>query len=192
MSLLSSLAKLSISRAQHEVVTRLFHQTTPSCSSVFMKRSKKMDPEVAKQREARRRKRLEKEIRQMQKHSKKPKPVDELTLDVKSAKNIEERRRPPAELTIEQIDERAVALKEYTKSRNLLQKNDDKWIKEVVEAQRKALRELKALSPELYENAVQPAVNDLPLIIEGPSITPPIKNYEAPDGDYIDTTRKWS
>ncbi|VDP57604.1 unnamed protein product [Heligmosomoides polygyrus] len=43
---------------------------------------------VAKQREIRRRKKLEKEIRQMQKHSKKPKPVDELTLDVKSAKNI--------------------------------------------------------------------------------------------------------
>uniref|UniRef100_A0A1I7XJ31 Large ribosomal subunit protein mL40 n=1 Tax=Heterorhabditis bacteriophora TaxID=37862 RepID=A0A1I7XJ31_HETBA len=47
-----------------------------------------MDPEVAKQREIRRRRRLEKEIRQMQKHSKKPKPVDELTLDIKSAKNI--------------------------------------------------------------------------------------------------------
>lgn len=45
--------------------------------------------QVAKQREIRRRKRLEKEIRQMQKHSKKPKPVDELTLDVKSARNIE-------------------------------------------------------------------------------------------------------
>lgn len=97
MSLLSNFAKISLS------ATRTIHQTIPVGSSVFMKRQKKIDPEVkkfkrinksshsqvAKQREARRRKRLEKEIRHMQKHSKKPKPVDEMTLDVKSAKNIE-------------------------------------------------------------------------------------------------------
>ena len=54
-----------------------------------MKRQKKVDPEIAKVREARRRKKLEREIRQMQKHSKKPKPVEEMTIDVKSAKNLE-------------------------------------------------------------------------------------------------------
>lgn len=53
-----------------------------------MKRQKKVDPEVAKVRETRRRKKLEREIRQMQKHSKKPKPVEEMTIDVKSAKNL--------------------------------------------------------------------------------------------------------
>ncbi|CAI5444780.1 unnamed protein product [Caenorhabditis angaria] len=185
MSLLSNFAKLVIkSQAQ-------FHQSIPSCSSVFMKRQKKIDPEVAKQREARRRKRLEKEIRQMQKHSKKPKPVDELTLDVKSAKNIEERYRPKVEVTIEKIDERAISMKEYTRSRNELQRLDDKWIAGVIASQRKALNELKKLDPKLYESAIQPAPGDLPLIIQGPSLTPPIKNYEAPDGDYIDTTRNW-
>uniref|UniRef100_A0A8R1HH00 Large ribosomal subunit protein mL40 n=1 Tax=Caenorhabditis japonica TaxID=281687 RepID=A0A8R1HH00_CAEJA len=186
MSLLSNFAKLSLFQ------TRSIHQTLPVASSVFMKRQKKIDPEVAKQREARRRKRLEKEIRHMQKHSKKPKPVDELTLDVKSAKNIEERRRPPIELTIEQIDERAIALKDYTKSRGALQREDDAWIRGVLTSQRKALEELKKVSPELYEAAVQPATADLPLIMHGPSLTPPIKNYEAPDGDYIDTTRVWT
>ena len=54
-----------------------------------MKRQKKVDPEVAKVREARKRKKLEREIRQMQKHSKKPKPVEEMTIDVKSAKNLQ-------------------------------------------------------------------------------------------------------
>uniref|UniRef100_A0A1I7UJZ9 Large ribosomal subunit protein mL40 n=1 Tax=Caenorhabditis tropicalis TaxID=1561998 RepID=A0A1I7UJZ9_9PELO len=186
MSLLSSFAKLSL------LQTRSIHQTLPVASSVFMKRQKKIDPEVAKQREARRRKRLEKEIRQMQKHSKKPKPVDELTLDVKSAKNIEERRRPNTELTLEIIDERATALKDYTRSRIALQREDDAWIRGAIESQRKALAELKKLSPELYTSAIQPAPNDLPLTIHGPSLTPPIKKYEAPDGDYIDTTRNWA
>ncbi|KAF1763548.1 hypothetical protein GCK72_011814 [Caenorhabditis remanei] len=186
MSLLSNLARLSL------LPTRSLHQTIPNASSVFMKRQKKIDPEVAKQREARRRKRLEKDIRQMQKHSKKPKPVDELTLDVKSAKNIEERRRPPTKLTLEEIDERAIALKNYSRSRLALQREDDKWIRGAIESQRKALAELKKLSPELYTSAVQPAANDLPLTIHGPSLTPPIKNYEAPDGDYIDTTRNWA
>ncbi|KIH46671.1 hypothetical protein ANCDUO_23274, partial [Ancylostoma duodenale] len=84
MASLPSLAsKLSLSLFSSRSIC-----STPVQCSVFMKRQKKIDPEVAKQREIRRRKRLEKEIRQMQKHSKKPKPVDELTLDVKSAKNI--------------------------------------------------------------------------------------------------------
>ncbi|EGT47817.1 hypothetical protein CAEBREN_04312 [Caenorhabditis brenneri] len=186
MSMLSSFARLSLYQ------TRMIHQTIPAASSVFMKRQKKIDPEVAKQREARRRKRLEKEIRQMQKHSKKPKPVDELTLDVKSAKNIGERRRPVIELSMEQIDERAIALKDYTRSRIALQQKDDAWIRGAIESQRKALVELKKLSPELYNAAIQPAPNDLPLTIHGPTLTPPIKNYEAPDGDYIDTTRNWA
>ncbi|TKR77016.1 hypothetical protein L596_018067 [Steinernema carpocapsae] len=65
-------------------------QTTPvQCGSIFMKRQKKMDPEVAKARETRRRKKIEREIRNMQKHSKKPKPIDEMAVDVKSAKNIQ-------------------------------------------------------------------------------------------------------
>ncbi|CCD66086.1 Large ribosomal subunit protein mL40 [Caenorhabditis elegans] len=185
-SLLASLSRLSL------LQTRQIHQTIPAGSSVFMKRQKKIDPEVAKQRETRRRKRLEKDIRQMQKHSKKPKPVDELTLDVKSAKNIGERRRPRTELTLEQIDERAIALKDYTRSRLALQQEDDAWIRGAIESQRKALNELKMLKLELYEAAVQPAAKDLPLIVQGPSLTPPIRNYEAPDGDYIDTTRNWA
>ncbi|KAK6010957.1 hypothetical protein OSTOST_23969, partial [Ostertagia ostertagi] len=87
----------------------------------------------------------------MQKHSKKPKPVDELTLDVKSAKNIGERYREPTVLTEDQIDDRAVSFKQYTRSRNVLQKMDDTWVREALRAQRKALRELKLIDPLLYE-----------------------------------------
>ncbi|EPB74506.1 hypothetical protein ANCCEY_06406 [Ancylostoma ceylanicum] len=157
-----------------------------------MKRQKKIDPEVAKQREIRRRKRLEKEIRQMQKHSKKPKPVDELTLDVKSAKNIGERRRDPVLLTEDQVDQRAVSLKEYSRSRNELQRKDDDWVRAALKAQQKALRELKLIDEELYQKAVSPTGPWLPVVVHGPGLTPPITDYQSPDGDYLDTTRSWT
>ncbi|KAK5971934.1 Mitochondrial Ribosomal Protein Large [Trichostrongylus colubriformis] len=186
-TLSASLARLSLSLHSFRGIS-----STPSQCSVFMKRQKKIDPEVAKQREIRRRKRLEKEIRQMQKHSKKPKPVDELTLDVKSAKNIGERYREPTVLTEEQIDERAVSLKQYASSRNELQKKDDAWVRDALRAQRKALQELKRIDPVLYEKAVEPVASPLLVVVQGPGLTPPIADYQSPDGDYIDTTRSWT
>ncbi|VDL70013.1 unnamed protein product [Nippostrongylus brasiliensis] len=157
-------------------------------------RSRDLTPvvQVAKQREIRRRKKLEKEIRQMQKHSKKPKPVDELTLDVKSAKNIEERYREPTVLTEDQIDDRAISMKQYTRSRNALQKMDDAWVREALKRQRKALQELKLLDPVLYQKAVEPVSAPLHVVVHGPGLTPPIADYQSPDGDYIDTTRSWT
>ncbi|VDM53416.1 unnamed protein product [Angiostrongylus costaricensis] len=166
--------------------------STPVLRSVFMKKQKKVDPEVSVLREARKRRRLEKEIRQMLKHSKKPKPVDELLLDVKSAKNINERYREPVVLTEEQIDERAIALKDYTRSRNTLQRLDDKWVRDALKAQRKALNELKLIDPVLYQKAVEPIDGPLNIVLHGPGLTPPVVDYQSPDGDYIDTTRTWT
>ncbi|XGW18413.1 hypothetical protein V3C99_002775 [Haemonchus contortus] len=186
-SLSASLSRLSVSLHSFRGIS-----STPVQCSVFMKRQKKIDPEVAKQREIRRRKRLEKEIRQMQKHSKKPKPVDELTLDVKSAKNISERYREPTVLTEDQIDERAVSAKQYTRSRNELQKKDDAWVRMVIKAQRKALQELKLIDPVLYEKAVEPVSSPVYVVVHGPGLTPPVANYQSPDGDYFDTTRSWT
>lgn len=47
-------------------------------SSVFMKKQKKMDPEIAKVREFRKRRKLEKEIGQLRLRDKDPRPVAEL------------------------------------------------------------------------------------------------------------------
>uniref|UniRef100_A0A914RNI2 Uncharacterized protein n=1 Tax=Parascaris equorum TaxID=6256 RepID=A0A914RNI2_PAREQ len=72
-SVLSKLSTCGISVAK---CVRNLHVTAGVRTSVFMKRQKKIDPDVAKQREARKRRKLEKEIRAMQKHSKRPKPVN--------------------------------------------------------------------------------------------------------------------
>ncbi|CAJ0587904.1 unnamed protein product, partial [Mesorhabditis spiculigera] len=169
-----------------------FIHTSPATCSVFMKRQKKIDPEIAKTREIRKRKKLEKEIREMMRHSKKPKPVDEMALDVKSAKNLSERIRPPTQLSDEVVDERALVLKEYCRSRSHLMKADEKWIRTSIFLQNKALAELKKLDPKLYEAAIQPDTGSFPQTINGPSLSAPVENYDSPDGEYTDTTRTWS
>uniref|UniRef100_A0A7E4ZXX5 Large ribosomal subunit protein mL40 n=1 Tax=Panagrellus redivivus TaxID=6233 RepID=A0A7E4ZXX5_PANRE len=173
------------------ILTRSF-QTTSVSSSIFMKRQKKVDPEVAKVREARKRKKLEREIRQMQKHSKKPKPVEELAIDVASAKNLHERLRTLPTISEEKADERAFTLKAYTKFCHEQRLADERWLRRALKAQDSALNELKRIAPELYEAAVEPDTGLLPLKMQGPSVTPPLKEYQSPDGDYVDTTRTWS
>lgn len=58
-------------------------------------------------------------------------------------------------------------------------------------AQEKALQELRFESEELYQEAIQPDFRLLPFVAQGPVSTPPIENYESPDGEYLDISKKW-
>jgi large subunit ribosomal protein L40 len=61
----------------------------------------------------------------------------------------------------------------------------------MISAQKKALDELRFESEELYQHAIQPDINMIPIVIQGPVETPPIKNYSYIDGDYQDTTKTY-
>ncbi|KAI6240154.1 39S ribosomal protein L40, mitochondrial [Aphelenchoides fujianensis] len=136
----------------------------------------------------RKRRKLEREIRLLQKEGKKPKPVDELMVDEKTASIVDQIRRVGISVSEETIDERAVIKKAYCKSRNLLVAADDRWIRTMIREQTQALNVLKEVSPKLYEAAVAPDPSYLPLVMRGPVLTPPLKDYSSPDGDYTDTT----
>ncbi len=56
------------------------HTSGVRLSSVFMKKQKKMDPEVAKLRETRKRRKLEREIAILKQRDKDPRPVAELSV----------------------------------------------------------------------------------------------------------------
>jgi large subunit ribosomal protein L40 len=86
------------------------------------------------------------------------------------------------------VDERAVIMKAYCKSRNQLIIEDNKWIRQMITEQEKALKLLKEISPSLYDEAIKPDAAFLPYSFQGPVLTAPIKNYRPPDGDYTDTT----
>jgi large subunit ribosomal protein L40 len=88
----------------------------------------------------------------------------------------------------------------------------------VMTSQLKALEELRLESEELYQAAIQvkfsPELTSLffttwfsdfltfsllfqidpnlvPFTVTGPVHTPPIKGYDAPDGDYVDVSKNW-
>uniref|UniRef100_A0AC35U138 39S ribosomal protein L40, mitochondrial n=1 Tax=Rhabditophanes sp. KR3021 TaxID=114890 RepID=A0AC35U138_9BILA len=177
---------------QFSAECRGLHTSTALAGSVFMKRQKRMDPEVAKQRETRRRKKLIREIRQLQKHSKKAKPVEEMTIDVKSAKNIHERYRNTEEVSKKQLLEELAVHKQYNSHQNMLWKGDNDFLRNSLLSQDKALAALKKVSPSLYAEAIRINDSEIKCVFEGPPIRAPITGYEAPDGDFIDITRSWS
>lgn len=61
-----------------------------------------------------------------------------------------------------------------------------------LEAQREALEELRLESEELYQAALKPDPLLFPFSHEGPAYTPPMRNYEAPDGKYNDITKVYT
>lgn len=60
-----------------------------------------------------------------------------------------------------------------------------------MQAQTKALDELRLESEELYQKALEPDTTMMPFKAQVVVATPPIENYESPDGEYIDASKKW-
>lgn len=44
---------------------------------------------------------------------------------------------------------------------------------------------------QIHESILQADLTFLPYVAKGPVKTPPIENYDSPDGDYVNTTRKY-
>jgi large subunit ribosomal protein L40 len=84
-----------------------------------------------------------------------------------------------------------VLQKQWSKFRMEDKLMDFQLIDKLAMAQNKALQELKLESEELYLEAIQVDINLLPFYVKGPVSTPPIENYESPDGEYIDISKKW-
>ncbi|KAI1717254.1 mitochondrial ribosomal protein l28 domain-containing protein [Ditylenchus destructor] len=167
-------------------ISRGFHT---SCSLAFTggkTREVIFDPEIAKLREKRRRRRLEKELKELKKHSKKLKPVEELSMTVKAAMSWNERRRklpPMNEIEMEDARQYAESVDtDYEKWASEQSRRDIMWQSNMLRMQKSAMETLQKMSPELYEEAVKADTNFLPFTIHGPALTPPLENYQSPDG----------
>ncbi|CEF65431.1 39S ribosomal protein L40, mitochondrial [Strongyloides ratti] len=168
------------------------HTTPLASSSVFMKRQKRIDPEVAKQREMRKRRKLEKEIRLLKKEAKKFKPIEELSIiDEEKIKNIKERQRNLESPSKDCLKNEVILRKKYNALQNKLWRIDDTWISNTLNAQEIALERLKILSPELYASAIKIDDGIIKYNFQGPPLVQFHKEYKAPDGDFIDVTKKW-
>uniref|UniRef100_A0A0K8SNV1 Large ribosomal subunit protein mL40 n=1 Tax=Lygus hesperus TaxID=30085 RepID=A0A0K8SNV1_LYGHE len=164
--------------------------TTPLCAEP-LKKKKKLDPQIIKQREERKRKRLEKQIRRLEKNAKQLKPIEECEIPMEILNEKSSRARPSPKLTREELNGRASLIKEWSLYRYRQNLNDAQMIDRIVLSQQWALDQLRAESEELYQAAVTPDEGLMPFIATGPVETPPIQNYDSPDGEFVDVSKKW-
>ncbi|XP_059053328.1 large ribosomal subunit protein mL40 [Achroia grisella] len=156
-----------------------------------MKKKKKIDPAIVKAREERRRKKLEKQIRRLEKNAQQLKPIDEMEVPLHLLDNMEKRKRPQPQLSAEVLEARALLQKEWARYKHNEYVTHVAQIDRIMAAQRRALDRLYEESEDLYNEAVMPDLQLLPFSVSGPVDTPPIKGYDSPDGEYIDISKKW-
>ncbi|XP_053698292.1 39S ribosomal protein L40, mitochondrial [Sabethes cyaneus] len=197
-STLQPAMRSALVRSLHTGSTHCFHYTPVLCAEP-LKKKKKIDPQVLKQREERKRKRLEKMIRRLEKNARQLKPVEELEVPIELLDEQDKRKRTGGLQVSEQERESRILLeKQWAKYKMEEKLAYYQLIDRVLAAQTKALNELRLESEALYQQAIQPDLQQdgaggglLPLKTEGPVSTPPVAGYEMPDGEYIDVSKKW-
>lgn len=102
------------------------------------------------------------------------------------------RTRPKAALSQEEIESRAILQKEWARYKLKQKSQELQVVDRLMQAQQKALEELRKESEELFQEAIQPDLQMIPFTTKGPVATPPIENYESPDGEYLDISKKWT
>ncbi|CAG0890142.1 unnamed protein product [Darwinula stevensoni] len=153
-----------------------------------LKKKKRLDPAILKAREDRRKRKIEKQIRRLEKVAQQYKPVDECEVSPTLRKEISMRKRN-APMSESELAEAAQLLCEWTRYRWKESCDELITIDSIVSSRLKALEELRKESPRLYEAAIQLDENLLPYKATGPVESPPIAGYDPPDGEYIDTTK---
>jgi large subunit ribosomal protein L40 len=154
-----------------------------------LKKKKKMDPNILKARDERRRKKLEKQIRRLEKNARQLKPIEDLEVPFNLIDEKQQRLRKLPVLSVEEQEYRSVLLKKWAKYKNDQYLNDFQLLDRMINSQKKALDELRYESEELYQHAIQPDIDMVPVVCKGPVRTPPSKDYPFLDGDYINTTK---
>lgn len=149
-------------------------------------RKKKVDPkkdQAAKER-------LKKRIRKLEKASQELIPIEDFITPVKFLDKA--RQRPQVELTFEETERRALLLKKWSLYKQQEHKMERDTIRAMLEAQQEALEELRLESPKLHAEAIKRDPNLFPFEREGPCYTPPIPNYQPPEGKYSDVTKVYT
>ncbi|XP_029960652.1 large ribosomal subunit protein mL40 [Salarias fasciatus] len=150
------------------------------------KKKKKVDP----RREQMMKERLKKKLKKLEKVAPELIPIEDFITPSKCLDETRERSMP--RLSFEESEGRALLLKEWSRYKRKQHMAEMKSVELALEAQREALQELKLESEELYQAALAPDPLLFPFVHEGPSYTPPIPKYQAPDGKFNDVTKVYT
>ncbi|XP_054011608.1 39S ribosomal protein L40, mitochondrial [Hylaeus anthracinus] len=193
LNMMNTFSRLSV----HSIVNQcnistcmypLYFRATDALLGEPLKKKKRLDPAIIRAREERKRRKLMKQIRRGEKHAKQLKPIVENEITADFLEEKDKLIRPPTPLSVEEIERRAILQKEWTRFKKREWINDVRVMESIVNSQEKALAELKAASEELYAKAIEIDDSFVPYSAVGPVHTPPIKNYDSPDGSYADIT----
>lgn len=94
-------------------------------------------------------------------------------------------------VTPELMEKRSALLNKWSNYRLEQKLQNFQRIDNLLLSQQKALQELRYESEELYQAAIQIDPDLMPFHAKGPVATPPIDNYNSPDGEYSDISKKW-
>ncbi|KAM5263968.1 large ribosomal subunit protein mL40 [Ctenodactylus gundi] len=134
--------------------------------------------------------RLKKRIRKLEKASQELIPIEDFITPLKFLDKS--RQRPQVELPFEESERRALLLKKWSLYKQQEHEMERDAIRAMLEAQQEALQELRLESPELYSEAIKRDTSLFPFEREGPHYTPPISNYQPPEGKYNDITKVYT
>ncbi|XP_067664450.1 large ribosomal subunit protein mL40-like [Haliotis asinina] len=186
-----SLGGLTTSRYVHTQVHPLLFRTSSQVWAAPMKKKKKADSATIIARETKRKKKFERQIKRLEKYGRQLKPVEEIVGDLQIKDDVESRKREKTVLTFEESEYRALLTKDWTRYCMTRHQHELSAIRAAMKSQQRALDSLREESEELYQKAIQVDEMFLPLEMKGPVETPPIKDFDPVDGDYIDTTKKY-
>ncbi|XP_076638277.1 mitochondrial ribosomal protein L40 [Colletes latitarsis] len=170
----------------------LYFRVTNMLLGEPLKKKRRLDPSIIRAREERKKKKLEKQIRRLQRLVKQLKPMTEIDVSTELIEQKEERSRPLTPLSIQEIERRSLLNKEWSKYKQNEWKKDVNVMESIMLSQEKALNELKAASEELYKKAIEIDDSFLPYSAVGPVHNPSINNYDSPDGVYTNITVKYA
>ncbi|XP_045623089.2 large ribosomal subunit protein mL40 [Procambarus clarkii] len=169
----------------------LYFRLTQVVGAEPLKKKKKLDPQILRQREERKKKKIEKAIRRLEKNAGQLKPLDELEVPRTILQEMEIRKRPAGPITEKIEEERVLLSKKWANYKYQQHLTEVTMIERITSSRDRALEELRLESEDLWFEAIQLDQTLLPFKVKGPVQTPPVKDYNAPDGDYFDKTTKW-
>jgi len=154
-----------------------------------LKKKKKIDPELLHKREKRMTGKLERALARLGEFADKLKPVDEFQVPRRLRVEREIRTRNLEPLAFEESERRAKLKNAFNETQLRAQWKDYAEIAKVQKSQKKAMAELRLESESLYQKALE--TDDFLLPLKSPILTatPPVTNYEAPDGSHADVSK---
>lgn len=167
-------------------------QTTAYLNAAPLKKKKQLDSTIIQMRVERKRKKFQRIIDELESQEKIKIPLFEYTIDKHILKNLNDYKRKNEDKLIEIKNELERLNVIWSLYKGLESRMDYLNLKRVEKNKLDTLKELKKLSPKLYENSLKLdnqlfPFEDKTFIKE----TVPNKDYKPNDGQIINVTKKW-